>query len=283
MHSLNFTLKRSFLAFQSVKNLLGDKYFLGVEREDDDAYIYKFGDADSTVTHYVAWKPIDGDSNAVTVVSFLSPAAALNAWTVAGIDTSGEELDLPGFVNGQITIPISAVPTVIQINQGSALPVELLRFTGQHTGDHNLLQWDIAPRQSWHVTTLERSNDGIHFNPIHTQQYEKRGHFQYSDLLVPSGQLYYRLLFIDSDHQAGYSPIISLSSAQDRGFIYPNPVKDRLYLRDLPSETPFQLINSIGQVVRQGDFAPEVLDCSDLAGGVYYLVVGMWKNILFKL
>lgn len=283
MHSLNFTLKRSFLAFQSVKHLLGDKYFLGVEREDDDAYIYKFGDADSTVTHYVAWKPIDGDSNAVTVVSFPSPAAALNAWTVAGIDTSGEQLGLPGFANGQITIPISAVPTVIQINQGSALPVELLRFTGQHTGDHNLLQWDMAPGQTWRTTTLERSNDGIYFSPIHTHQYDNRGHFQYTDLLVPSGQLYYRLLFIDSDHQGDYSPIITLSSAQDGGFIYPNPVKDRLYLRDLPLETPFQLVNSIGQVVRQGDFAPEVLDCSDLAGGVYYLVVGMWKNIIFKL
>lgn len=283
MHSLNFTPKRSFKAFQAMKNLIGDRYFLGIEREDNEVYIYKFGDADSTVTHYIAWRPDEGDSDQTVSVKFASPAQPTAAWTLAGIDTLGEKQIVPGYTDGEILVLVSTTPIVIKINQGSALPVELLEFSGRHEKSDNLLQWKIAPGQIWRSATLERSADGIHFNPIHQRSYETGGHFHYTDHLVPSGQLYYRLLFKDAQGKDDYSNIVAIKSATSGGFIYPNPVKNRLYINDLPADTPFWLVNSVGMVVRHGDALAGSLDCSDLQEGIYYLRVGDWSEVFYKI
>jgi hypothetical protein len=68
----NFTKKTVFYAFEAMKNRLGDRYFIDIIQEDKDAYIYAFGDANGNISHYVAWKPIDGNDTATSMVTFNS-------------------------------------------------------------------------------------------------------------------------------------------------------------------------------------------------------------------
>jgi hypothetical protein len=46
--------------------------FIDIIQEDKDAYIYAFGDANGNISHYVAWKPIDGNDTATSMVTFNS-------------------------------------------------------------------------------------------------------------------------------------------------------------------------------------------------------------------
>lgn len=118
MFSTSKQKKRSYTAFQALKTLLGDRYFLGIEREDTAAYIYKFGDADGTVSHYVAWRPDVADSNTTTYVQFSAPAAPFRAWAVGGQSSYGELLAIPTYTAGNIALTLTTTPTVIKINQG---------------------------------------------------------------------------------------------------------------------------------------------------------------------
>lgn len=118
MHSNNFQLKKSFIAFQAMKNLVGDRYFLGIEREDNGAYIYKLGDSLGIVSHLVAWQPTSGAANTALSVTVNVPAAPLAAWELAGLNGFGETITVPTYSAGAITFDVTPVPKIIKLNQG---------------------------------------------------------------------------------------------------------------------------------------------------------------------
>ena len=64
----NFVKKKVFLEFESLLNIIGNKYFLGIVQEDSDAYIYLFSDS-----------PNSGNSND-TLSSLLQKTSYLMAW-----------------------------------------------------------------------------------------------------------------------------------------------------------------------------------------------------------
>lgn len=118
MHSNNFQLKQSFVAFQAMKNLVGDRYFLGIEREDNGAYIYKLGDSLGVVSHLVAWQPTSGAVNSSFSVTVNVPAAPVAAWELAGLNGFGETITVPTYSAGAITFDVTPVPKIIKLNQG---------------------------------------------------------------------------------------------------------------------------------------------------------------------
>lgn len=63
-----FQQKGPFAALQNLVGLVGDKYFLQVVQEDENAWLYLLGDADGTPTHLVAWRPVPGDEPGETLV-----------------------------------------------------------------------------------------------------------------------------------------------------------------------------------------------------------------------
>ncbi len=111
----DFQIKQAFVAWQAFLHHLGDKHFLRVIQEDEEAWVYELGKADGTVTHIAAWRPIEGDNNTITNIEFTSKYRPVSAWKLEGKNEKGQLVDLPKYKNGKIKIEVSAVPVVIKV------------------------------------------------------------------------------------------------------------------------------------------------------------------------
>jgi MYXO-CTERM domain-containing protein len=111
----NFEPKQSLEALLRVRQTLGDRVFVDVLQENDDAYVYVFGEADSTPTHVVAWLPVDGDSDETGEVTLALDTAPLSAWTLSGLEDEGETVDLPTETDEGWVVAISPVPVVLAL------------------------------------------------------------------------------------------------------------------------------------------------------------------------
>ncbi len=123
----NFALKRSFKAMESVKSLVGERYFLNVIKEDATAYVYILGRADGTPTHIIAWRPISGDIPTTTTVSFPVSIAPQAAWLLDGATSNGTTITLPSYnaSNSTMTMTIGAMPRLVQLVGGSGKAEEI--------------------------------------------------------------------------------------------------------------------------------------------------------------
>jgi hypothetical protein len=124
---------------------------------------------------------------------------------------------------------------------GSALPISLLSFKGEHAGSQNILTWATANelnntgfevQYSFNRTDFRRSafvnSKATNGNSSSVLNY------QYTDNKAPAGNVYYRLMQIDKDGQSSYSNVILIKgdkiNALTLNMIYPNPAKNVLNL-----------------------------------------------------
>lgn len=112
---VNFIKKRSYYALESLNNLIGDRYFLDVLQEDEDAWIYLMGDSTGIATHIVAWRPIDADDNQSSAVALASNVVPLSAVNLDGRDADGTVVTLPTRKGNQLFFTLNAYPTVVEI------------------------------------------------------------------------------------------------------------------------------------------------------------------------
>lgn len=143
--------------------------------------------------------------------------------------------DFGGTVSGTGPYTISASgftafsPYTITSNP-SPLPVKLLDFQGQESGQTVLLTWQTAMEQNNDHFEIERSGDGQVFTAVGTVAghgtADVEHNYSFVDPSPLAGLNYYRLRQVDLDDQSVYSPVVLVSfSAQADGFrIYPNPV-----------------------------------------------------------
>lgn len=113
----NFEEKMSFRALQALFSKLGNRYFSGILREDDEAWIYQFGDSTGKVTHLTAWKPVDGEDTAISQV-ILAGYVPDSAWQISGITSEGELSRNFVSLNSdskKMIVKVSAVPLVIKL------------------------------------------------------------------------------------------------------------------------------------------------------------------------
>lgn len=111
----SFEPKQSYAALLRLRQTLGDRVFVDVLQEDDDAYAYVLGDADGTPTHVVAWMPVDADSEDTGTVTLSLDDAPLAAWTLSGLEAEGDEVDLPEQTDEGWVVSISPVPVVLAL------------------------------------------------------------------------------------------------------------------------------------------------------------------------
>lgn len=112
--SSGFAPKRSFVALQALVATVGERRFLAVLREDDDAWVYALGDAAGAVSHLVAWRAIAEEDPSTTEVVVDAPAAAA-AWTLAGLDPAGEVAATPRHDSEGLHLTVSTVPMVVAL------------------------------------------------------------------------------------------------------------------------------------------------------------------------
>ena len=171
---------------------------------------------------------------------------------------------------------------------GSALPVELVSFTGKSKGCNVDLEWLTATEENFSHYEIEWSSDGRVFDKIGSIAGSGNSssmlRYSYSD--IPSDiDNYYRLKMVDLDGSFEFSNIVFISS--DCGdaelTLYPNPVSKMSGVIDInfklrTGEEQLEIVNISGVVMRRLSlgFEPNVMNklrisIEDLASGTYYV------------
>lgn len=116
----------------------------------------------------------------------------------------------------------------------SALPVNLVNFTGTKNGGANLLAWSTASEQNSSRFEVQRSENGSDFSTVSTVaaagNSDKVINYQYEDRPLSNASIYYyRLKMVDKDGSTKYSNVVIIkNSTSALSTVYPNPARDRI-------------------------------------------------------
>jgi hypothetical protein len=161
-----------------------------------------------------------------------------------------------------------------QYNVMGVLPIELSSFEGKALEKSNLLTWQTkseSQNKGFDIEASPNPSKGgepdewqkIGFVPDHGTTNEVQ-RYSFSHVL-PSfggagGGFYYRLKQLDFDGRFEYSKIISITQKGGNTVsVYPNPSKGVLNISATDYEQAFVLVNSIGQIVKQGEQLEETI------------------------
>lgn len=153
---------------------------------------------------------------------------------------------------------------------GLALPIELLTFEGYIERDGAVLIWETASETNNKGFEIQKSIDGINWKII--DWVNGRGN---STILTTYKHIdntfkemsYYRLKQIDFDDNFEYSKVINLKYISDEIIVYPNPVKDILYInQEIES---IKIYDHLGKLIFVEDGLSDDVDVSTLSKGMY--------------
>lgn len=124
---------------------------------------------------------------------------------------------------------------------GSALPISLLGFKGEHIGNNNVLSWSTATELNNQGFEVQYSFNGNDFrklafinSKVNSGNSSSILNYQYSDDKGFGGNEYYRLMQVDKDGRLNYSNVVLIKGGKINSLllnaIYPNPAKNQLNL-----------------------------------------------------
>lgn len=217
----------------------------------------------------------------------------------------------PNYIGaGTITFPISATASKTISNSGgntssseitsamggvclistytqNPLPVTLSSFTAKaESAELNksvVLKWSTTQETNSDRFDIQRSSDAKEWNTIGEMLTGKESselkNYQFTDSAPNNNTNYYRLKMIDKDGTYAYSRIQTIIFEENdlAVTVYPNPVSNVLFLKDISAQTVKQvtLINSNGQFAFQSDNVSftDGINIGALSNGIYVVKV----------
>lgn len=167
------------------------------------------------------------------------------------------------------------------------LPIELLYFTTSLNKQHVDLNWETATEINNDYFTIERSSDGIAFEPLMIKKGagNSLGNIKYSsvDDNPLSSISYYRLKQTNFNGTFTYSKIESVSlNKNEKIEVYPNPNENGLLKIATGSSNQYEikLVDAIGQIIYEGQSNNPLteLDLTAFGKGVYILFITSESN-----
>ncbi|HEU4472489.1 MAG TPA: T9SS type A sorting domain-containing protein [Flavisolibacter sp.] len=164
---------------------------------------------------------------------------------------------------------------------GTVLPVRFTDFTGTALESFNRLAWKADLVYNTDRVIIQKSTDGINFSELgQVSRLEDIMNGSINDY-APFAKTFYRLAVINSNGSIDYSNTVMLRrEVKSLVSIYPNPVKDKLYIQVNTAETSryeFRLYNGAGQLLmaKEAEASAQViqLPVGHLAKGLYQLTV----------
>lgn len=168
-------------------------------------------------------------------------------------------------------------------------PVEWLGFEVKQSGSDALLHWSTASELNSASFEVERSIDGILFEPIGSQEAAGTSLNKQEYNFVDKGvralgykKLSYRIRQMDIDGSFEYSKVLELIMSRENSFdmhVYPNPTSDILNLSWTGSEgiQTLEVRNTLGQLVYKKDLQQaagvqvQQLDLASWTPGTYFI------------
>jgi hypothetical protein len=176
------------------------------------------------------------------------------------------------------------------------LPLFLKKFSVLQQGNTNLVQWTTAQELDLVYFEVERSTNGIIFNPINRQtatNLPDEKNYSYPDNSFSPGTNYYRLKILELDGHVRYSIVIKVVSGNNgAGFsIAPNPGRDNfavifhsdtggpvsIIVRDLQG----RVVQRINQSANNGQNVVYISDFEKQSAGIYFVTVHHGDKIMF--
>jgi len=169
--------------------------------------------------------------------------------------------------------------------QGILLPVELVDFQAINKQREVELKWQTATELNSDYFEVQRSRDGVQFDPIAKIQAAGTTsvpqNYIYMDTQPSGGYVYYRLEQFDIDNTSTYSnvAVVYRKSSGVNFSIFPNPAKDELFInyKDVVSgDLRCKIYNILGKEVCNMTWAIPTnerieVPISQLSEGVYLI------------
>jgi len=168
--------------------------------------------------------------------------------------------------------------------RSATLPISGIALNGTSRQEGVQLNWTVLAETDMSGYVVERSSDGRAFTAIGqvkaTGNNNSNHNYTYLDTKPLSNTSYYRIKVIGNNGEIKYSSIIKIQQGKTWSVqLYPNPVKDQLYItmNNTGSDEvyTFRIINAYGQEVLRGNgkslSGKLSVNVSTLMPGVYQL------------
>lgn len=164
----------------------------------------------------------------------------------------------------------------LRVFQNAALiPIKLLYFGGNYSNNAVMLNWKYESQTNFSHFVVERSLNGIAFNSLKNVYLTNSQLYNYKDIDVSAGSIYYyRLKMVDRDGKFSYSNIVKIQTGAVNSFsILANPVKDNLNITGLKTGATLALYDNSGKLIIQKNIQDQSfsMNVSFLSSGIYYL------------
>ncbi len=166
-----------------------------------------------------------------------------------------------------------------------SLPVEMISPLSVRLENQNaLLTWRTETETNNSGFEIQRSQDGVNWERIGWQAGQgtsTTSHaYTYVDENPHTGISYYRLKQVDFDGQFSYSNTVSLDYSRPQVNIFPNPVKDKLYIHTNDYNVDNVLMfNMMGQEISV-QLSNNKIDVAHLPKGLYTIKVIMGEQYI---
>ncbi|MCF0058298.1 T9SS type A sorting domain-containing protein [Dyadobacter sp. CY356] len=177
-----------------------------------------------------------------------------------------------------VTNSVAANLTLTSKNYEIPLPVTMVAFEGKNKSTITFLTWQTTSETTNKGFEIQRSKDAIIFENIGfidgSGDSKVTNDYSFLDK-NPLPLTYYRLKQIDYDGKFEYSRIIFVKKDNDRLSVYPNPVKEQLFVSGLEKEESIIMHNMEGRVVLEQKLRPlQPINTSNFSNGLYIIKVG---------
>lgn len=170
------------------------------------------------------------------------------------------------------------------------LPVTFESFEARAKECNILLSWVTVNEINNDYFSVERSADGLHFEPVGKIRSQgsgaERRNYVFVDNAPVKGKNHYRIAQYDKDGTAMISKVVSAAMDCNTTTIdlYPNPATAIINVKGLQGRNTIRVFSALGRVVieEETELAVHQLKTSQLASGAYHVQVVKGGQIIFN-
>ncbi|HYK56756.1 MAG TPA: LamG-like jellyroll fold domain-containing protein [Flavisolibacter sp.] len=221
-------------------------------------------------------------SNTLQYTSNFTPATTLSETGATALyhfeDAPGSQTAANSIAPGPGPIILGSTTTVEPTEDPTftvltTLPVFILQFDAQKTGKVVVLNWKVFSTGEGGQFVIERSTNGINFQPIGTKSIPAtQGTFSYGfeDYSYNSGKNYYRLKVMENYAPVKYSSVVSVEG-EALFTAYPTITSSQIFIR-IPQVTTIAIYNSNGLLMKKVQLtSSQNIDVSRFSKGSYQI------------
>ncbi len=222
-------------------------------------------------------------TTSLLTIKFTNIATLSTSFQYAYVDAAGQQ---------------DPTPATYTINFSTVLATTVSALSGQAVDQGDLLNWSSTDEINGIYYIVERSSDGINFEPIGRVDGANNGatvNHSYTDgHPFPEGPTYYRLQLGDLSGATSYTNIVEINAVPGRSFVQvaPNPFRDAINVNVELADAgkiSLRLLDSKGMLLKQmqieggkGANTVQVKGLSNLPVSVYFVQIVLPDQVYVK-